>query len=63
MAHQTLDDIVNLLQLLVQSNVCKGNPDQKFLELLNDQKGVFKNKSGKFLLLCNNNIYILQGML
>ena len=42
----SVDHVTSLLKLLDQSTLCSGNPDSKFINLIHQQKGVFKNYNG-----------------
>lgn len=41
-------EVIGLLRQIDGSQICIGNPDEKFLPLLGRNKGVFKGQSGKF---------------
>ena len=41
--------VVNLLKTLDASKICTGNPDDKFVELIDARKGVIKDVSGMYL--------------
>ena len=43
----TVDEVVKLLSTLDDSKHCVGNLDTKFMQLVPQQKGVFKDQSGK----------------
>jgi len=40
--------VIKLVKLLCTSEICEGNPDERFLQLSSIQKSL-KNKSSKFL--------------
>lgn len=44
-----VDDVLQLLRLLDASKICSGNRSQRFTSLAQSHKGVFKNKTSKYL--------------
>ena len=55
------DYIISLLNHITQLKVCPGNPDEKYIEMAEERKGVFYNQQGWTQLhyFIINNTYLL----
>ena len=55
------DSIISLLNHVTQLKVCPGNPDEKYIQMAEERKGVFYNQQGWTQLhyFIINNTYLL----